>query len=64
MEDKAWFKSKTIWGALITVGAQSVGAESMDAQGIEAMSTEIVTLIGAALAIYGRFTAKTGLKAK
>ena len=61
---KPWYASKTVWGSLVAGAAivagffgLTVGAE--DQASIVDSAVQIVGAIGAALAIYGRITAKT-----
>jgi len=66
METKKWYQSKSLWGSIIVVVAMILrlfDKESL-AENIEAESTgivewvsSIVSLIGAAMAFYGRLTA-------
>lgn len=51
---KPWWLSKTIIGAIATVVGQAIG---LDADGVQQLTGELVTLAGAALAIYGRVKA-------
>lgn len=60
---KAWYQSKTVWGALIAVGAsllQIMGAEvDVGTQGALAdLAVTTVGAIGGLIAIYGRIAAK------
>lgn len=62
VNDKAWFESKTIWGALLAFAAAVAGSfgVSVDENIQQALSDALIQLTGAAgalLAIYGRFTA-------
>lgn len=65
MPNKSIFQSVTFWGAVITAGSglfPAVAAKfgiTGDAASIAAASAHIVTLIGFAVTVYGRFTAKT-----
>lgn len=66
---KAWYQSKTIWGALIAVGASLLQVAGIElGADIQADLADIaVTLAGAAgglLAIYGRISAETGIGGK
>lgn len=67
MDDtKHWYMSKTVWGALIAIGAslaQAAGIE-LDAASQGEIADRIVALAGALgglVAIYGRLTAETRL---
>ncbi|MEB2847146.1 hypothetical protein GAO09_15500 [Rhizobiales bacterium RZME27] len=61
---KAWYQSKTVWGALIAVGAsllQIMGAE-VDAGTQAELADLAVTTVGAVgglVAIYGRIAARS-----
>lgn len=57
--DKPWWLSKTIIGALVTLIGTSIG---MDADGMQQLTGELVTLAGAALAVYGRVKAVTPIR--
>lgn len=56
---KPWWLSKTIIGALVTLIGTAVG---MDADGMQQLTGELVTLAGAALAVYGRIKANTPIR--
>ena len=58
---KPWWASKTIIGAIAVVLGQGLGLE---AEGAQALAGEVVTLVGAVLAIYGRIraTGRVGLR--
>lgn len=59
---KEWYKSKTVWGGLIAVGAAAAGAfgiaidEGTQDQ-IAELAVVAATAIGGLLAIYGRIRA-------
>ena len=66
IDSKAWYQSKTVWGALIAVassGLRLAGVElGLDMQG--QLADAAVTLagtIGGLLALYGRVAAKTAI---
>jgi len=66
---KAWYRSKTIWGALIAVGASLLRVAGIElGTEVQADLADIaVTLAGAAgglLAIYGRISAEMGIGGK
>ena len=60
---KAWWKSRNLWGAIVTLGSAAVGLAGLDlgAADREAL-IELMTSLGAAIvgviAIFGRITAK------
>lgn len=65
-ESKDWYRSKTIWGALLAVGAslvQFMGVEVSpgDQMVIADSAVSIAGAIGGLLAVYGRLTAKTAI---
>jgi len=66
-DKKAWWQSKTIWGAFVTLAATVVGlfgyqiGPEQQAQATEAF-TQIAAAAGAILAIYGRLTATQRIK--
>ncbi|MBL4599710.1 MAG: hypothetical protein JKX93_12145 [Rhizobiaceae bacterium] len=62
VNEKAWYDSKTIWGALLAVAASIAGSLglSIDGGAQQDLAEALVQLTGAAgalLAVYGRFTA-------
>ena len=62
VEEKNWYESKTIWGALIAVAASVTGAMglSIDVGAQSDLADALVQLvgaIGAMVAIYGRLSA-------
>ena len=62
VDQKPWYHSKTIWGALITVGSAAVGSMGVvvDPSTQAELADKIVHLVGAIgglLAIYGRLSA-------
>ncbi|MGK6315234.1 hypothetical protein [Neorhizobium sp. DT-125] len=66
---KAWYQSKTVWGALIAVGASLLQMAGIElGQDVQADLADIaVTLAGVAgglLAIYGRIAAQSGIGGK
>jgi hypothetical protein len=64
---KTWYQSKTVWGALIAIGAsllQMTGHE-ISASDQNALAEAIVSLSGALggiLAIYGRLAANSSIR--
>ncbi len=62
VEEKQWYQSKTIWGALIAVAASMLGGLGISIEGAvqndlaEAM-LQLVGAIGAMIAVYGRLSA-------
>lgn len=62
VEEKQWYQSRTIWGALIAVIASLFGALGISIDGatqndISEVMLKIVSVIGALTAIYGRLSA-------
>lgn len=62
VEEKNWYQSKTIWGALIAVAASFVSAIgiSIDATAQSDLAEailQLITALGAMTAIYGRLSA-------
>ena len=60
---KAWWKSKTLWGAIVTLGSAALGLAGLDLGDTDKEALiELMTSLGAALggviAIFGRITAK------
>ncbi len=61
-DTKSFLQSRTIWGALLAViGAVMTGA-GFDAGPLNGLDGEIVTIVGGALAAYGRVKAVKKLK--
>ncbi len=62
VEEKNWYRSKTVWGALVAIFASVSGSFglSMDA-GSQGQLTEailqLISALGAVFALYGRLTA-------
>ena len=62
MEEKPWYNSKTIWGALIAVGASLSGfmglaLDPVTQSDLADALLQLVGGIGAIVAIYGRLMA-------
>ena len=63
---KAWWQSKTVWGSLIALlaGVATLAGVKMDAS-VQDQLAELLTgagnVVGAAIAFYGRITAKAVL---
>jgi uncharacterized membrane protein len=62
VEEKHWYQSRTIWGALIAVIASLFGALGISIDGttqneISEVMLKIVSVLGAVTAIYGRLSA-------
>lgn len=67
IEEKAWWKSKTIWGAFVAVAAQLLALTGVTIDtGTQVSITEaIIQAVGAGgalIAIYGRLMASAELK--
>lgn len=59
---KKWFMSKGVIGSLIVAGTAICKLVGLDIDiNIEGMEEEILTLVGAVTALWGRVTAKTKL---
>lgn len=56
---KSWIQSKTIWAVLVTLAPIISKLAGFD---VDATLTDILTIAGAAAAIYFRITASTKLK--
>jgi hypothetical protein len=64
---KDWYHSKTIWGALIAIGASVLHAAGIDIDaGDQSLIVDslvnIAGAIGGLLAVYGRLTASTAIR--
>lgn len=62
VEEKNWYESKTIWGALIAVAASLGGAVGINIDpesqvGLAEIMVQFTGAFGALLAIYGRLNA-------
>ncbi len=59
MEDKPWYKSKTIWGSIVAVIALIAGmfGYQVDAASQQEIVTAMVGVAGGIFAIWGRFKA-------
>lgn len=56
---KHWIKSKTIWAILVSVSPVLSKALGID---IDAILSDVLTIVGAASAIFFRLIAKSALK--
>lgn len=56
---KPWWQSKTVWGGVIAAGASVAGVfgYTVDQATALELSSSVVGLFGAGLAVYGRFAA-------
>lgn len=66
---KAWYQSKTVWGALIAVGAslfQATGMEvTPDVQAdLADLAVTFAGVVGGIVSIYGRLSADTVIRRK
>ncbi|WP_416795945.1 hypothetical protein [Ciceribacter azotifigens] len=66
VEYKPWYQSKTVWGALIAIGASVLRVKGVDVGIAEQgeLADAIVSLVGSfggLLAIYGRLSAKKAI---
>jgi len=61
-ETKNILLSRTIWGAAIAVVGAIMSAIGFDSSALSGMDGEIVTLIGGAIAAYGRVKAVKKIK--
>lgn len=63
MDDtKNFLQSKTIWGAILAVIGAAMSASGFDATPLYGLDGEIVTVVGGALAAYGRIRAVKKIK--
>ena len=62
MDEKAWYQSRAVWGAIAALGATLIRATGHD-PGVDAMQTmtdaalNMATGVGALVALYGRIAA-------
>jgi hypothetical protein len=61
MDSKSIFASKTFWGAVLAVAAPIAGQFGLTLD-VEGWSNDIVSLLGAAIVIWGRWTATKPVK--
>ncbi len=62
VEEKNWYESKTIWGALLAVGASFMGTLGISVDTVAQTDLadaliQLIGAIGAMIAIYGRLSA-------
>lgn len=56
-EVKSFLQSRTIWGAILAVAGAVLNAAGFDTGSLGGLEGEVVTIVGGALAAYGRFKA-------
>ncbi|MBU4530161.1 MAG: hypothetical protein KUA43_06400 [Hoeflea sp.] len=61
---KPWWQSKTLWGALVTIGSAALGLAGLelgdrDREALIELLTSLGAAIGGVIAIFGRITAKS-----
>ncbi len=66
-DDKQWYLSKTVWGALLALGAsvlQFTGIQigGADQSTIADSAVAIAGAVGSLIAVYGRVTATSAIK--
>jgi FtsH-binding integral membrane protein len=71
MDSKAWYESKSVWGGIVSVlaGVAALVGHALSPQtqaaltdnGV-AIATAVATIVGSALAIYGRLKADKVIK--
>lgn len=64
---KPWYTSRTVWGALVAIGASVLGLWEVDISQVEqARATDaivqVVGALGGAVALFGRLSAKRRLE--
>lgn len=64
MNEKPWYKSKTIWGSIVAVLALIAGAfgYSVGPEAQEEIVTALIGIVGGGFAIYGRIKAVDRVK--
>ena len=60
---KPWWQSKTLWGAIVTIGSSALGLTGLDVgetdrEALIELMTALGAAIGGLIAIFGRITAK------
>lgn len=61
---KPWYKSKAIRGGAIAIVAGALGLSTGDVEQTAELLTQLASIIGGALSIYGRVTATQKLSVK
>lgn len=66
-ETKDWWKSKTVWGALVAMGASLAALRGFELDGLSqdqlaSALAAAASAIGAAVAIFGRFQARSEIR--
>ena len=61
---KPWWQSKTLWGALVTIGSAALGLAGLelgetDREALIDLLTSLGAAIGGVIAIFGRITARS-----
>jgi hypothetical protein len=61
---KPWWKSKTLWGAIVTIGSAALGLAGLElgeaeAEALTGFLTSLGAAIGGIIAIVGRLRAKS-----
>lgn len=60
---KPWWQSKTLWGAIVTIGSAVLGLSGLDLgetdrEALTGLLTSLGAAIGGMIAIFGRIKAK------
>ncbi|MEP3439041.1 MAG: hypothetical protein ABJN75_20010 [Hoeflea sp.] len=60
---KPWWQSRTLWGAIVTLGSAALGLAGLDLgdadrEALIELMTSLGAAIGGVIAIFGRITAK------
>ncbi|KTQ85335.1 hypothetical protein NS365_12990 [Aureimonas ureilytica] len=66
-DTKDWWKSKTVWGALVSMGASLAALRGFELDGLSqdqlaGTLAALASAIGAAVAILGRFQARSEIR--
>ncbi|MDP3523291.1 MAG: hypothetical protein Q8S27_01840 [Hoeflea sp.] len=61
---KPWWQSKTLWGALVTLGSAALGLAGLDMgdadrEALVELLTSLGAAIGGVIAIFGRIAARS-----
>lgn len=61
---KPWWQSKTLWGALVTIGSAALGLAGLDLgdadrEALIELLTSLGAAIGGVIAIFGRIKARS-----
>jgi len=64
MNEKEWYLSKSVWGAVIAIAAGIAAAfgYDVDSASQEQIAIQVTAIVGGGLALYGRIKSTTKIK--